>query len=426
MPDNRHELRVAIVHYWFLARTGGERVVEALAEMFPDADLFSLVADPRVLTGELSRHRLTTSFIQRLPGARKWYRHLLPIYPHALEQFDLGSYDLVISSESGPAKGVVTSPHTCHICYCHSPMRYVWDMYHIYRTSMNPLTRFMFSLAAHHTRLWDVSTASGVDYFVASSRHVARRIWKYYRRQGRVIYPPVNVSAGYLSSKAEDYYLVVSRLVPYKRIELAIETCNRLERRLRVVGSGPEYNRLRKLAGPTIEFLGWLDEHSMRENYAQCRALLFPGEEDFGLVPVEAQSFGRPVIAYAAGGALETVKGMGSAGSAMPEESTGVFFPEQTLDSLMHAVLAFERTEQRFSPAFIRAHSERFGTNRFKSEMGSFVAAVLADHRRSMARPSLPADGDADLDLLPHAGGGSGEANHTSSGSRFTSGCGET
>jgi glycosyltransferase involved in cell wall biosynthesis len=294
------------------------------------------------------------------------------LYPLALEQFDFSDFDLVISSESGPAKGVITAPQTCHICYCHSPMRYIWDMYHQSRKNMNPVTRAIFSASAHYMRLWDLSTAARVDYFIANSRFIAARIRKCYRRESTVIYPPANVSAGYIASNIEDYYLVVSRFVPYKRVDLAVRACNRLRRRLRIVGDGPEYKLLRKMAGPTVEFLGRLDETALHDIYARCRALLFPGEEDFGLVPVEAQSHGRPVIAYGRGGALETVTA-DLAGDEDRANCTGVFFRTQTLESLCEAIQRFERSESLFRPQFIRNSVERFSLERFKAEMTTFV-----------------------------------------------------
>ena len=252
-------------------------------------------------------------------------------------------------------------------------MRYIWDMYHETRKSMNPLTRAIFSATAHYMRLWDFSTAARVDYFVANSRYIAARIRKCYRRESTVIHPPANVSAGYISSKIDDYYLVVGRLVPYKRIDLAIEACNRLQRHLRIVGTGSEYKRLRKLAGPNVEFLGRLDECSLRESYANCRALLFPGEEDFGIVPVEAQSHGRPVIAFGQGGVLETVTG-GVESECDVRNSTGVFFQQPSAESLCDAIRRFEMVEGQFRPDFIRASVERFGQERFKAEFAAFTA----------------------------------------------------
>jgi glycosyltransferase involved in cell wall biosynthesis len=376
-------LRVAIVHYWFSGIGGGERVVEAIAQIFPQADIFTLLLAEGHDQPALRGRRLKTSFISRIPGASRWHRHLLPLYPFALEQFDFSNYDLVISSESGPAKGVITSPKTCHICYCHSPMRYIWDLYHESRKQMNPLTRTLFSATAHYMRLWDFSTAARVDHFVANSRYIAARIQKCYRRESTVIHPPADVSAGYISSQIDDYYLVVSRFVPYKRIDLAIRACNELKRRLRVIGTGPEYKSLKRMAGPTIEFLGALDDCSIRENYAHCRALLFPGEEDFGLVPVEAQSHGRPVIAYGQGGALETVRDECSADYDFGH-CTGLFFQDPTAESLREAICRFEKVEGQFRPEFIRNTVERFSLERFKAEFSTYVRDKMGEFSQAL------------------------------------------
>lgn len=372
-------LRVAIVHYWLVGIGGGENILEVLGGVFPQADFYVPVVSKRAIPPGLRGRIVKTSFVTRIPGATRWQRHFLPLYPYALEQFDLSKYDLVISSESGPAKGVITGLRTCHICYCLSPMRYLWDMYHDYRKAMNPLTRAVFSLTAHYVRQWDLSTAARVDQFAAISRYVASRIRKYYRRDSAVIHPPVDVAGGYISSKIEDYYLIVSRFVPYKRIDLAIEACNRLGRRLRIVGAGPEYRRLKSIAGPTVEFIGQLDQHSLRENYARCRALLFPAEEDFGIVPVEAQAFGRPVIAYGRGGALETVLGLSCGEEKDASRSTGVFFDVQSPDSLSQAMIRFEAVESRFRPEAVRAWAERFGPERFRAEFTNFVVQSLAE-----------------------------------------------
>lgn len=377
---HRSDLRVAIVHYWFVENAGGEQVVEALAEMFPQADLFCLVADPATMTPRLRRHRLTTSFLQRIPGSRRWYRHLLPLHPLALEQLDLSGYDLILSSESGPAKGVVSHTNTCHICYCHSPMRYLWDFYPAYRKGLNGIAQAAFSLTAHYLRMWDWVSAARVDYFVANSRNVAARIRKHYRRRSRVIYPPVAVSNAFLSKEIGDYYLVVGRLVDYKRIDLAVKACSVLGRELRIIGKGDQSKKLQRLAGPNVRFLGHADDNTVRESYAHCRALLFPGEEDFGIVPVEAQAFGRPVIAFGRGGSLETVIGFDAHSEDQPVTSTGLFFAEQSTDSLVDAILRFESIETQFSPEFIRSNVMRFDVSRFKTEMNDFVDDCLAEH----------------------------------------------
>jgi glycosyltransferase involved in cell wall biosynthesis len=377
------KLRVAIVHYWFVSRRGGERVVEAMAKMFPGADLFFLVMDPEKLPASLQGRSIKTSFLQKIPGSRRWHRHMLPLYPLALEQFDLREYDLVLSSESGPAKGVLTNAQTCHVCYCHSPMRYLWDFYHGYRKghSLGMLSRPVFSLASHYLRMWDAASAQRVDHFVANSRNVAARIRKHYRRESTVIHPPVNVRAGYVASRADDYYLCVGQLVDYKRVDLAIEACNRLGRRLRIVGEGEGYRRLRRQAGHTIEFCGALSDEHLSEEYAHCRALLFPGEEDFGIVPVEAMSFGRPVVAYDRGGARETVNGFYAESPASAGNCSGVFFREQAAESLMEAMLALEGAESEFSPFLIKQSVERFDESLFRSGLANFLEEKLPEGR---------------------------------------------
>jgi len=371
-------LRVAIVHYWFVGRAGGERVVEALTEVFPQADLFALVADPKVLAPILRNRRPQTSFLQHVPGAIRFHRYFFFLQAIALEQFDFSNYDLVISSESGPAKGIITSSKTCHVCYCHSPMRYIWEMYPQYKRGMSPLIGAVFSLAAHYMRLWDYATAGRVDYFVANSRFIASRIRKYYGRECTVIYPPVETSAGSTSAAPGDYYLAVGRLVDYKRFDLAVSACAELGRKLRVIGDGPQYKALRRMPGHTVEFLGEVSDRVLRENLASCRALLFPGEEDFGIVPVEAQSFGRPVIAYASGGVLETVRGI-LPGEPIMENPTGVFFTDQSASSLAKAILDFESKEHKFCPSAIRKHSLQFDSAIFKNRIAEFVRFAVTD-----------------------------------------------
>ncbi|MFI5096441.1 MAG: glycosyltransferase [Candidatus Acidiferrales bacterium] len=382
-------LRVAIVHYWFVSRRGGERVVEAMAKMFPNADLFFLVADPDKLPASLQNRRIKTSFLQSLPGSKRWHRQLLPLYPLALEQFDLREYDLVLSSESGPAKGVLTTAQTCHVCYCHSPMRYLWDFYHGYRNGpgIGAVARPVFSLVCHYLRMWDAASAQRVDYFVANSRNVAARIHKHYRRESAVIHPPVDVRAGYLASRVDDYYLCVGQLVEYKRVDLAIAACNRLGRPLHIVGEGEEYRRLKRLAGPTITFCGGLSDEDLRVQYAHCRALLFPGEEDFGMVPVEAMSFGRPVVAYDRGGATETISGFYPERPASVARSSGVFFREQAEESLLEAMLALESAEKEFSPFLIKQSVDRFDEGHFSNGMAGFLEEKLCEFRDNGSRP---------------------------------------
>jgi glycosyltransferase involved in cell wall biosynthesis len=390
------KLRVAIVHYWFVGRAGGERVVEAIAEVFPQADLFALIADEGQLAPILQSRQLRTSFLQHFPGARRFHRHFLMLHPLALEQFDLSGYDLVVSSESGPAKGVVTSANTCHVCYCHSPMRYIWDMYPRYRKEMNPIVGAIFSLAAHYMRLWDFASAGRVDHFVANSRYVSSRISKLYRRESVVIYPPVDTFAGNLQDSTGEYYLAAGRMVDYKRFDLAVRACTQLRRQLKVIGDGPELRRLRRMAGPTVEFLSAPGDHELRNYMTRCRALLFPGEEDFGIVPVEVQSCGRPVIAYGTGGVLETVRGL-FPGETLHPEATGVFFTEQTPSDLVDAILRFEALEPDFHREAIREHALKFDRSRFKTEFSAFITEALRQFRSTRLPPwnDEPAKADA-------------------------------
>lgn len=294
-------MRVAIVHHWFVSQGGGERVAEALAQMYPSADIFALVADPEKIPQSLRDRSLQTSILNRIPFANRIYRQLLPLYPLAVEQIDLSAYDLILTSDSGPMKGTIVSPSAVHICYCHSPMRYLWDQYHEYRRSMGRIPRAAFSLSAHYVRTWDQRAAQQVTEFAANSCYVASRIRRYYGRESTVIYPPVDTSSGYLVDARRDAYLTVGRLVPYKRIDLLIQACNLLGRELRIIGTGPEEVRLRRQAGKTVRFLGNVDDATLWEEYAHCRAFLFAADEDFGMAVVEAQACGRPVIALGKG-----------------------------------------------------------------------------------------------------------------------------
>jgi len=379
-------LRIALVHYWMVNHGGGERVLEALAELFPHADVFVVVADPKTVSPEILRHRLKTSFLQHIPGSVRYYRHFLPLYPIALEGLDLSSYDLVISHESGPAKGVITRPDALHICYCSSPMRYIWDMSAEYRNDMNRVTRSIFSVASNYMRMWDFVSASRVDHFVANSNFVASRITKYYRRECTVIYPPVDVSSALVSSTTDDYYLMVGRLARYKRVDLAIAAFNENGRCLRIVGEGPLRRSLQKQARSNIYFLGRLSDHEIREQYSRCRALVFPGQEDFGIVPVEAQAFGKPVIAYGAGGALDTVIPV-QAGINSAEFATGILFHPQDPAALASAIRFFEEQEGRFRPDYIRSHALQFSVGEFKRKISKHVADCAV---HSAAKSSVP------------------------------------
>jgi len=388
-------MRVAIVHHWFISLGGGERVVDAIASIFPAADIFTLFLDRENLPPSLQKRKITTSFLDKIPGARKVHRHFLPFYPLAVETLDLSGYDLIITSDSGPVKGVLTDPSSTHICYCYSPMRYLWDGYSAYLREMSPLTRSIFSLSSHYVRNWDYSAAQRVDHFIADSNYVAGRIRKYYRRESTVIHAPIDTSQSYLANEHGDYYLALGRLVPYKRTDVLIDACAKLGRKLVVVGDGPERKGLMQKSAKNVEFLGQVDDSQLRDLYAHCRALLFAADEDFGLVPLEAQSYGRPVIAFGKGGALETV--IGAYAPILPKTTgdhsalTGVFFREQTADSLAKAILSFESCEEMFSPQRIQSHARNFGTPVFIERMRNFIhSAVTKSANSQHLETSIP------------------------------------
>ena len=338
---------------------GGEQVLEALCRLLPQADIFTLFCDPAALTPEFRRHKITTSFLNPL---RRYYTSLLPVMPLALESLDLRGYDLVVSSESGPAKGVILPSTTRHVCYCHTPMRYLWDLYTAHRNEYvtSRLKRALMVPLTNYLRVWDYSTAARVDRFLANSENVRNRIWKTYRREAEVIHPPVAVESFYWKP-AEDYFLIVSALVPYKRIDLAVRLFARTGRRLVIAGIGSEYRRLKSLATPNIEFAGHVPDDALRELYARCRALLLPGEEDFGMTPVEALASGKPVIALGRGGVLDSVP--------LDDPCAGVFYDSQDEDSLQAAVDAFECIEPHLQPRDLQRFSRRFSEQEFLRKM---------------------------------------------------------
>jgi glycosyltransferase involved in cell wall biosynthesis len=356
-------MRCAIVHYWLLGMRGGEKVVEALCRLLPEADIFTLFYDPGHVSETIRSHRVETSFLNPF---RRCYRSLLPVMPMALESLDLRGYDLIISSESGPAKGVITSSGTRHVCYCHSPMRYLWDLYPAYLHDWvrSSVKRSLMAPLANYLRLWDFASAARVDEFVANSRNVQNRIWKAYRRGSEVIYPPVAIEEFYYA-EPEDYYLIVSELVAYKCIAYAVQWFSRTGRRLKIVGDGPEFLTLKRLAGENVEFCGRVSQDDLCSIYSRCRAVLMPGEEDFGIAAVEALASGKPVIALGRGGVLESA----------PEYNprAGFFYRDPNEHHLERAIAAFEQEERSLVPAAIQACAVRFSERSFQREMGRLL-----------------------------------------------------
>ncbi|GEO42567.1 glycosyltransferase involved in cell wall biosynthesis [Skermanella aerolata] len=365
--------RVAVIHDWLYTFGGAERVLEQILAVFPNADVFSLFdVLPEDQRGFLGGRKVKTSFLQKLVRPNSNHRNFLPLMPIAVEQFDLSDYDLVISSSYAVAKGVITGPRQFHVSYVHSPMRYAWDLQHEYLRN-SKLTKgvkaWMAKLLLHKMRLWDMRTSNSVDAYISNSNFVSQRIWKLYRRPAKVISPPVNLDRFRLGERKGDFYFTASRLVQYKRIDIIAEAFSKMpDRRLIIAGEGPEMNKIKALAGPNVEIVGHVDASRMTELMQQAKAFVFAAEEDFGIVPLEAQACGTPVIAYGRGGALETVRGL--VNSPNP---TGMFFSRQTADSIAEAVDLFEQMAHRITPQACRANALRFSEERFRNDLLTFV-----------------------------------------------------
>jgi glycosyltransferase involved in cell wall biosynthesis len=364
-------MKVAIVHDWLVSMGGSERCLETFCQLFPEATLYTLVYNPKKITSEIiNRMHIVTSFIQDLPFAKKKYRNYLPLFPTAIEKFDLKGYDLVISLSHCVAKGALTYPGTLHICYCCTPMRYAWDFYYQYFNKENlnwPMLRIVPYFMSY-LRNWDVASANRVDYYIAVSNYIKEKINKYYRRESEVVYPPVN-TAFYLSEgnegKYEDYFLIVSRLVPHKRIDVAIKAFNELNLPLFIIGEGPKLKKLAKIAHSNIKFLGMQSDEVVKKYYAKCKALILPSEEDFGITALEVQSCGRPVIAYGKGGVLETV---------IPGK-TGELFYEQSSKALINVLKNFN--PGKFDSEFIRQNSLKFNKECFRTQLENTIQDKL-------------------------------------------------
>lgn len=374
-------MRVALVHDWLTGMRGGEKCLEVFCELFPEADLFTLVHIPGSVSPTIERHRITTSLLQHLPGSATHYRWYLPLMPTAIETFDLSPYDLVLSSSHCVAKGVIPRPDALHVAYVHTPMRYAWDLWPQYFPPTGFVARYLIPPVLNYLRTWDVAASQRVDVFVANSQFVAQRIARYYRRRATVLHPPVDTAWFTPGPQQERYYLMVTALVPYKGVEMAITAFNALQRPLKIIGSGPLAAALKARAGPSIELLGWCSNEELRQHYAACRALVFPTQEDFGIVPLEANAAGRPVIALGIGGALETVIPIAPDLTTAP---TGVLFTPRSAEALQGAVRTFEAQETAFCPSALRQHALQFDRQHFKARFAALMERLLARQRRGL------------------------------------------
>lgn len=372
-------MKIAIIHDWLVTYAGAEKVLEEILKIYPDADLFSLI--DFVEEGQRSfimNKSVTTSFIQKLPFAKKKYRTYLPFMPLAIEQLDVSKYDLVISSSHAVAKGVITGPDQLHISYVHSPIRYAWDLQHQYLRESGLDKGIKGALARYilyKIRNWDYRTANGVDSFVSNSDFIARRIHKVYRRKATTIYPPVDVSAFNYQGEKEDFYLTASRMVPYKKIDVIVQAFNKMpDKKLVVIGNGPDFNKIKSIAGSNVKILGYQPFEVLKDHMQRAKGFVFAAEEDFGITPVEAQACGTPVIAFGKGGSLETVRGLDQKHSP-----TGIFFYEQTAESIMNAINQFEQSGKFISSLDCREHAIKFSPERFRNEFKDFVNSKLED-----------------------------------------------
>ncbi|MFH1033860.1 MAG: glycosyltransferase [Pseudomonadota bacterium] len=371
--------RVVLVHDWLTGMRGGEKVLESFCRLCPQAPLYTLLHNQGSVSPLIEGRPIVTSFLQGLPGVASRYRHYLPLFPRAAESLRLPDCDLVLSSSHCVAKGVIAPPGALHVSYVHTPMRYVWDLYDQYfGPGRGGMARWVMPFLRGWLQGWDTRTASRVHEFLANSRHVARRIERHYGRPATVIHPPVDSGRFAPAPEVDDYYLVVSALVPYKRVDLAVAACSRLGRRLKVVGTGPELKALMALAGPSVEFLGWQPDQALPGLYARARALIFPGEEDFGITPLESMASGRPVLAYGRGGALETVIPPGDPGG---RPATGLFLNQQSVPALAAALEEMEDLEaglKAFEPQALADHAAGFDTLVFEQSLARFLTQALS------------------------------------------------
>ena len=361
-------MKIALVHDYLVQYGGAERVLEAFAEIFPKAPIYTMVYDKKLMGKAFSGKKISTSFLQKIPLVGSHHRLFPLLMPMAIEQFDLSKYDVVLSDSNSYAKGAITMPHTLHITYCHTPMRYAWDDCHKYLREFkySNLTKKFVPFAMNYIRMWDKISADRPDKYIANSKFVASRIKKYYNKNASIINPPVSAEKFHISKNAEDYYLMVGRALPYKRFDIAVKAFNELKFPLKIIGKGPEMNKLKKYANSNIEFLGYLNDKEISDYYSKCKAFIFPPEEDFGITPLEAMASGRPVIAFRGGGALETVV----------ENKTGLFFNEQTPRSIMDIIKDFD--SRKFNPKEIRNRALDFDRELFKKKIKKFVEEECA------------------------------------------------
>ncbi len=369
-------MKKALVHDWFSVYAGAEKCVESFTNIWDDFDLFSLIdflneEDRKII---LKGKRANTSFIQKLPKAKERYRNYLPLFPLAIEQFDLSEYELILSSSHAVAKGVLTRPDQLHISYIYSPIRYAWDLYfqYINESGLNKgFKGFLARYFLHKIRLWDYSTANRVDHYIAISHYIAKRIEKTYGKKAEVIYPPVDTDAFNIANTTEDYYITSSRMVPYKKIDLIVEAFSKTDKKLLVIGTGPDFEKIKNKATSNIDLLGFVETEKMIELTQRAKAFVFAAEEDFGIAPIEAQACGVPVIAYAKGGALETV--IGNTNGIIEQNHTGIFFKEQTIDAILKAIDAMEKNYEKFDKEIIRKNALRFSRERFEREIKEVI-----------------------------------------------------
>jgi len=364
-------LKVALIQDWLTVIGGSEYVFKEIASLYPDADIYTLVArDETIKSLGLENHKVTTSFIQNLPFAKTKYRNYLPLFPLAVEQFDLSSYDLIISSSHAVAKGVLTHAGQVHVCYCHSPMRYAWDLYHQYikESGLNSgIKGFFAKVVLHRIRQWDIASTNRVDYFISNSNYIGRRIKKVYNRDSVTIYPNVAVQNFEVSLEREDFYFTCSRMVPYKKIDVIVEAFNQMpDKKLIVIGDGPDFKKIKKIAGDNIILMGYQPFEILKQHLSKAKAFVFAAEEDFGIIPVEAQACGTPVIAYGKGGVTETVI----------QNKTGVYFNKQSPASIVEAVNLFENNSEKYDHTEIAKHAARFSTQRFKTEISNYLEII--------------------------------------------------